>query len=400
MDIVNGFIEDIVTQKQISNPVLANRYAKVKLKLDASPTGKNSIDCYVSKDRYTSFDYTTPAATDTYNVGDDVTITDLFTSLNGSYRIWNIKTVIGGEVPTITIQAPLLDIKNIWKEIWKELKNVGIVGGIAQDWAGQGTQSSKIAVEKLTSLFDVTGKNEETGVDDKGSTKWWETPSPLFGADWDAENQNLVIYGGTGGIGEIEVEARFAPIAGSPDGAVALPVDILMSQEPKFTCEFTIWEPDSIQSPASWSNWVDGDKAEFGIYNCDTSNGFKFRIVKESGNFVLYAVYNVKHPADANATEITRKICSLTKSTRANVGYFTKYKVEIITDFSEPISSVTFNVYNETDDWDIPISAVFIKIEDVSVRPIYVHAYGDGTSANTRCIMHFYNLKCERQVMP
>lgn len=410
MDVVNGFIEDIVTQKQISNPVLANRYAKVKLKLDASPTGKNSIDCYISKDGYTSFDYATPAATDTYNVGDDITVTDLFTNINGSFRIYNIKTVIdnGGEVPTITIQAPLLDIKNIWKEIWKELKNVGIVGGIAQDWAGQGTQSSKIAVEKLTSLFDVTGKNEETIAEDKDgktSTKWWETPSPLFSADWDAENQNLVIYGGTLGIGEIEVEARFAPIAGSPDGTVALPVDISMSQEPKFTCEFTIWEPDSVQSSASWSNWVDGDYAEFGIFNCETTNGFKFRIVKESGNFVLYAVYNVKHPADANTTEITRKMCSLTRSRRDDYApvpdnYFTKYKVEIITDFSEPISSVTFNVYNETENWDTPISAVFIKIEDVSVRPIYVHAYGDGTSAHTRCIMHFFNLKCERKVMP
>jgi len=402
MDIVNGFIEDIVTQKQISNPMLANRYAKVKLKLDASPTGKNSIDCHISKDTYASFDYTDPSATDTYNVGDDVTITDFLTNINGSFRIWNSKTVIeeSGEKPTLTIQAPLLDIKNIWKEIWKELKNVGIVGGIVQDWAGQGTQSSKMAAEKITSLFDVTGKNEETDAENKGSTKWWETPSPDKDADWDAENQNLVIFGGTGGIGEIEVEARYEPITGSPDGAVALPVDISMKQEPKFTCEFTIWEPDSIQSPSGWSNWVNGDRAEFGIFNCETTNGFKFRIKKESSNFILYAVYDVKHLADTNATEIERKICNLTTSTRATVGYFTKYKVEIITDFSEPISSVTFNVYNETENWDTPISAVFTKIEDLSVRPIYVHAYGDGTSANTRCIIHFYNLKCERQVMP
>lgn len=61
MDRVNGFIEDIVTQKQISNPILANRYAKVKLKLDANPTGKNTIECHVSKDSYASFDYTDPS---------------------------------------------------------------------------------------------------------------------------------------------------------------------------------------------------------------------------------------------------------------------------------------------------------------------------------------------------
>lgn len=403
MDIVHGFIEDIVAQKQIVNPKLANSYAKVKLKLDASPTRKNAISCVLSKDTYETFDYTDPSDTTTYNVGDDVTITDLFTNLDGSFRIYNIAKAIDnmGEHITLIIQAPHLDIKNIWKQVWKELKSLGIVGTIAQDWAGEGTQSSQVAADKVSTLFSVTAKNEEVNTEPSSSPKWWFTGYPTAhtapnGADWNAADNNLVIYGGTGGIGDIEVEARYEPITGSPDSSVnpiLIEVDIPMNKEPNFTGEFKIWEPDIVQSPSDWSAWQNNDFVEFGIYDTYTDTGFKFRVKKESGQFLIYAVYVIN-----GVEQEAKKICSLLSSTSISNSF--KYKVEIITDYSSPINTVTFNVYDEVADSTNPISVVFIKIQDVTVRPIYIHAYGDGSSVNKRCIMHFYNLKCERKVMP
>jgi len=417
MDIVRGFIEDTVAQKQIVNPNLSNSYAKVKLKLDASPTRKNAISCVISRDTYASFDYTEPDDVDTYNVGDDVTVTDFLANLSGSFRIYNLKVSIDdkGEHITLTIQAPYLDIKNIWKQVWKELKNLGIVGTIAQDWVGEGTQSSLVAADKLSPLFSVTAKNEETNTEPSTSPKWWKTASPPNSAGWNAADNNLSIYGGTGGIGYIEVEARYEGVYKSngidietstppPAGSILIPIDILMRQEPNFTGTFKIWEPDSTFSPSNWSFWLNNDRVEFGIYDASEYTGFKFRVIKESGQFKIYAVRSWLDNLSAYQEE-AKPICTLQPSTSI-VNSF-KYKVEIITDYSIPIATVTFNVYDVSAGDTEPLSAVFTKIDrmtksdgsPITVRPIYVYAWGDGSIVNTRCIMHFYDLKCERKVV-
>jgi hypothetical protein len=421
MDEIHGFIEDIFTQKQVTSPKIANRYAKVKLKLDASPKRKNAIRCIINYDTYVTFDYEDPThsgAYDTYDVGDDVNLNDVFTGLGpsdnsqGSYRIWNIKKTVdnNGEIVTLTCQAPYLDIGNVWTQIWNELKRIGIVGSFAQDWAGEGTDTGLISTDKIATLFTATAKNEETDTSTPSdSPNWYTTPTPLHGAGWKSDSGNLSIYGGdSGGLGEMEVEAKYAAVYQDdgytivtttpiPANAILVPADIPITQEPKFTGSFKIIEPIG----TNFTFWNDNDFVEFGIFNRDANTGYKFRVVcHPAGTFILYAVYVNR------STPILKPICTVFSSDGITKNY--KYKVEIITDYTKSsISTVTFNVYQETDSNGNPLddpastqlSAVFSNVDkSLVVRPIYVHAYGVG-GANLRCIMNFYELKCERDII-
>lgn len=404
MDEINGFIEDIVNQKQINNPKLANRYAKVKLKLDASPKRKNAITCTISRDTYVTFDYTDPTNVDTYNIGDDVWITDIFTALDEALRIYNIKKVVenNGEVVTLIVQAPYLDIGNVWTEIWTELKKLGIVGTIKEDWSGEGTDSSKMSADKISTLFTVTAKNVETDTAITTSPQWVKTPdSPPHGAGFNSENNNLAIYGGDTQLDAIAVEARYSAVYES-DGITVrastptdpsdlfIKADIPITQMPKFTAEFKIWEPLAV------TTWEDGDYVEFGMYNGEVSatgrTGLMFRVIKESSSHHIYALYYV-----SGVLKGLKKICTVNPSTTINDT--NKYKVEIITDFSGVIKTVTFNVYDMNVENSLPLSVVFMNIDNsMIVRPIYLHASGTG-SAGKRCIMHFYDIKCQRDVV-
>ena len=210
MDEINGFAEDIVTQKQVSGGRIANRYAKVQLKLDASPKAKNAITCNLGHDTYLS---------GTYGVGDDVSLTDFLSGLGptdsqgGIYRIWNTQVTgdENGEAVQLTCQAPYLDIANVWKNVYKQLKSIGATGVMAQDWTGDGTQTDKVSAEKLTDLFSVSAKNDII-------TRCWYNYciSPMEytliignGANWNSASGNLSIWGSSNsGISWLWVEAN------------------------------------------------------------------------------------------------------------------------------------------------------------------------------------------------
>lgn len=406
MDEIKGFIEDIVTQKQVTTPKIANRYAKVKLKLDASPKRKNAITCMINKDTYETGDY---------DVGDDVTITDVLAGLNGSFRIFNTKVDVdnNGEKPTLIVQAPYIDIGNIWTDIYDQLKQLSLEGVIAQDWAGEGVDTSKVSAEKLTTLFSVTAKNEETDTtqDPSTSPNWFKTVSPAHNAGLDSGSGNLSLRGGdSGGNGDYEAEARYDAVLDqngytirkSGDAIQAtdilVPADIAITQEPKFTCEFKIME----STGTGYKNWANNDYVEFGMFDQNAKTGFKFKVLcSPAGDFSLYAIYMINGIIQGTA----KKMCTLkptmfdlatSKTTSSH-----KYKAEIITSYNSAISTVTLNIYDEEDETpaNTQISAVFININPtITVRPIYLHVNGTGSS-NERCIMNFYDIKCQRDVI-
>jgi hypothetical protein len=449
-DEIHGFIEDIFTQKQITNPKLANRYAKIKLKLDASPKRKNAITCLVDYDGY---------STGTYDVGDDVSITDILTGLGpsdsegGIYRIWNIKVIvdINGEKIELTCQAPYLDIGNVWSKVWKELKNLGIVGGIANDWSGEGTNASKVAPDKLSTLFTVTGKDEERTSEPSDNPLWWCTGEPDTGTaqaftnppvpdhcTWTSSNSQLIISGGdnTNG-GDIEVSAEWAGVVSSdgsttyatlsniPAGSILIPVNISLTQNAKFTAEFMVWQSDNgLMGATMDSRWNTGDYADFGIFDHVKRVGFKFRVFcKAPDVFMLYAIFLDGGVIDTSGNDkegdidylIAHGYAKLIRAIFANI----KYKIEILTDVSEPtnrlpksIRTAIFNVYDEGT-FQQPngnpaatiMSAVFMNFDStLFIKPIYVHAHGTGgpyglSGGKYSAIVHFYNIKFEDDVI-
>jgi hypothetical protein len=299
---------------------------------------------------------------------------------------------------------------NVWKQIWKELKNLGIVGTVAQDWAGDGANANKVSAEKVSTLFTVTAKNSDIEAKDGSSAdppstspQWWQS-SPTNNAGWKSDNSNLSIWGGdSGGLGEMIVEAKYAPQT-NPDGTpINETIDIPMSQEPKFTCSLKIWEPTG----TNYAFWAIGDYVDFGLYNHDLDIGFKFRVVCiAAGEFRIYALY-FSSSSDATLTLaelINQGKARLISSLASNH----KYKVELFVEYNSAVPIVTFNVYDEEVDNPFAISAVFTKFNSPSiadsswasttVRPIYIHASGTGAS-HTRCQMNFYEVKCQRDVI-
>lgn len=410
MDEIQGFFEDIITQKQVSGGRIANRYAKVKLKLDASPKRKNGIECKIGKDTYTS---------GTYDVGDDVALEDIFTGLGpaddegGVYRVWNARIVVdnNGEVVTLTCQAPYLDISNVWKDIYKQLKTLGVVGTIAQDWAGQGTQSDKVGADQLTTLFSVSAKNEETEAKPSTDPMWEEDTAPTHNADWKADSGNLSIWGGDNSseAGVTWAEARYNTQSDTSGNRIDTDtIDISMPEDPKFTCSFKIYEPSA-------TYWRTGDYIDFGMFHQPNGTGFLVRVYCSTTNeFKAYAIYSTK-VSDYNlslADLITAGKAKLLTNLKAN----NKYKATITVEYNgvqygNPLPEVLISVVDEEADNPIPRTAVFTKFnspsmiggansafETILVRPIYIFVSGKG-GTGFRCQMNFYDIKCEREVI-
>jgi hypothetical protein len=386
MDDIQGFIEDVDTQKEIANVDISTTYARVRLMRDAAP--KDVITCRISNDTYSS------VVSLPYDVGDDVTVTDSLVNVDDMYRIYNIKKVINdkGEIVTLYVNAPYVDVANDMYSIFKKLKQLGIVGTVAADWCGEASDTGNINAEKLSPIFAVTAKDEviDTAENDKTSPKWLETQ--VGDADWDSNNDNLVIYGGSAALGSIEVTAVNEIIENSPRGnGVGTTTEVVaryvsIQEEPKFTAEFRVWETDG----ANYTNWANGDFAEFGMYDTATDKGFFFRIEKENDIFTIYAV--AQGVQQNIGEEEVRKLRTLVSNTSGNQ----KYKCEIIVDYVN--HTCTMNVYDVTSNQTFPVSAVFLDIQNVDTRPIYLKASGTG-DLTYRCIMHFYDIKCEKKVV-
>jgi len=408
MDEIQGFFEDIITQKQVSGGRIANRYAKVKLQLDASPKRKNAIICTIGRDTYES---------GTYDVGDDVTITDILTKVNGNdtnvLRIWNSKISLddNGEKVVLTVQAPYLDISNIWKDIYKQLKTLGVAGTIAQDWAGQGTQSDKVAADKLTTLFSVTAQNEEIAPQNDDDPMW-EISAKTHNADWKADSGNLSIWGGDDASteGTIWVEAKYNTQYNTGGTKIALETtDITMDQDPKFTCSFKIYQPTG-------KIWNTDDYVDFGMFHQGKATGFLIRVVCSTTNeFKAYAIYCATEATDYELS-LEEMIAAGKAKLLTNLTFNNKYKATITVEYNgaqygNPLPEVIISVVDEEAESPISRNAVFTKFNSPSmvggatsvfqstvIRPIYIFASGKGANG-FRCQMNFYNIKCERAVV-
>ena len=417
MDETQGFIEDIVTQKQVTGGRIANRYAKVQLKLDASPKRKNAITCNVGRDTYDS---------GTYDCGDDVTITDVLTGLDDSFRIWNSKVNgdSNGEHVQLVVQAPYLDINNIWKGVYKQLKNLGAVGVIAQDWSGDGTSADKVSASKLSDLFSVSAKNDtiDVGV---GATdpKWFGPNNEGHGAGWSSTSGNISIHGGNSQGGLVWVEARYNSqydVSGAK--LTSDTVDIPMSQEPKFSTDFKIYQGYN-QAHSEYDIWNTDDYVDFGMFNHDYFNGinpngngvgFVIRVICEGvGIYNAYAIFcwevgdSGLTTAQLEAAGKAKFICGL----EPNVKYKAMIEVEYNSgNYGNALPEVMISIANEEVTNPPTYYVVWTQFNTVAmlsassffnymtIRPIYVFAFGYAPTGH-RCQMFFYSLKCQRNVV-
>src|SRR3972149_2925676 len=150
---INTFYEDVQTEKGIANKDMADCLANIRLKDNSLPN--ESIEVNVTNDEY---------VVGAYVVGDLVTITDSLTGTSGAKKIYNIRKWVDGdmgETIKLNVNAPRVIVEDEIKEIYRRLKELGIVGTLAIDWGGEALNESKVSAEAaLSSLFEKTAKND------------------------------------------------------------------------------------------------------------------------------------------------------------------------------------------------------------------------------------------------
>jgi len=471
MDEIQGFFEDIFTQKQVAGGRIADRYAKVRLKIDASPKRKNAITCKIGRDTYEhGFNSSNP---NIYDVGDDVVLNDVLSglvpnaipnNLTSAYRIWNTEAKVdeNGENITLTCQAPYLDISNVWKDVYKQLKTLGIMGVIATDWAAEGAQSNKVNPDKLSTLFSKTAKNEEVTTGQGSSDPQWFPQtngpsgySPSNDAGWKADTSNCAIWGGDKtNIGIVWQEARYSNKCFDAGGnnLQGQATDIPLTQEPKFTTTFEVYEPANppySKSGSSGTIWNIGDYIDVGMMSnpssgVNTANGesaylgygtgFFFRIVcVAKGEFYVYACFSAQASDyytgapygeggynEALYVPVSTMITNGKAKFMCGILSNTHYKATIQVEFNgvqygNALPEVLFTIAN-TDINNPPVySAVYTSfntpnqqgtsqyLSSITVRPIYILASGSHPTPDNppyyRCVAHFFNIKCQRNVL-
>jgi len=394
---VKTFFEDVLSEKAVATKSVADELANIRLTLEAPP--KTQIIVYVSNDDNASM---------AYNVGDDVTIEDTLTVVTGSHRIFNISKKIddNGEQITIVLGSPFKTSADEWKDIYRRLKNLELVGVIAVDWSGQALDEAKVDVEVVTSLFEKTAKNDEENTRDTKDPSWYIVPNPAAGDYTDAtgypartpqyvgNNVNITngrrwerskdwmrMWGPNAGVG---TQTLLVELRGPDDEKI----NIQMSQNPKLVCEMQLTEDLAIPT-----FWKADDYFDIGIYSEEFGYGFMFRLKALGGGvFNVYAVWNLTGNVADEETQLIRTI-------DRNM----KYRYEILTEAENGL--VIFNVYDIEDSSGNPIteqkyppSVVVMNVSsNVVVRPLYMFMSADSDSGNPniRAVTYIYQFRTE-----
>lgn len=373
MNVANTFIEDVLTEKAQADKDTANLMADIYLEEEADPSDQSVVT--VTKDDY---------ATNAYNVGDDVTVTDSLTTLTGTQRIYNIRKIVTnrGELVMIIIGKAWKTQEDEWADIYRRLKELGIVGTVGEDLSGEGDKADKLDAKKISWFWEQTSKHdEETIGDERTEPMWWKDPDPdggsppTDGRDIEVENERLGMYGPDSGSGitTIEIEARYDKLSSGPNDKY----NITLNTEPKMICEAKTYEVTS----NSTKYWKEDDYCEFGMFNKETEIGFKFRIVKTASGFIAYAVYNL-----TGSDEVIEPI----RTIATNI----KYRYEMY--YNKKTGNFVFSIFDVENEETVPPSYIITELtQNLTVRPIYCKISGDSDSGSNWARFYIYKLRTE-----
>lgn len=397
---VNTFFEEVISDKSVIDPDIADVIANVHITEEAPPN--TQITCKVNNDEYVSM---------VYDVGDTVTVTDSLSVVSGTHKIYNImkKITKDGEKVTVVVNAPYKDKEDEWHEIYKRIKMIEISEATAADWTGEVVNEKKVSAEDaVTDLFEKTAKNdtidEAKGVRDP---KWNFAPAmpdaynPMADHtagggpvseyyDWNVTLQDMKFYhtdkkmmmtGPTGGAGAVTLMIEMAGETGDR-------IDIPLTKNPKLVAELKFAKDTDVPE-----DWKEGDIFEIGLYDLATSIGYYIRFTKDAGNtFTAEAVWDETGSDERTQTLMTVKLSNLA----ASENY--RYRIEIIVDSDEDM--VFFNIYDLTFDppqkYPTSVVKLDINVENI-VKPLYMAmmADNDGAGAPNLARVYIYHFKTE-----
>ena len=397
---VNTFYEDILTEKTIASKAVADLLANIELNELAPP--KEPKDVLITRDTNVSM---------TYDVGDTATFTDSLTSLSGAHRIYNIRKTIdnNGEVITITIDSKRRIPEEQIKDIYRRLKELGLVGVITSDWVGEAANENKIDSKVVTESFSKTAKNGEESDKDITDPSWYVNPVPTGytpygnhaagssvqfysfanGKMWKHKSDWIGLWGPNAGTGadSFIVERRGESFIDE--------LDVIMNQNPKFEAEIrAIRDTTGNINGGSACNWRVGDYVELGMYDSANSYGFFFRLIKEDAGNILkvYACWNVN--ATDEYTELIREI-DISDHENDDV----RYKLEILTEIQDDNQKyVIFNVYDlNVEGQKYPPSSIVANVDNnIVIKPFYAKLSADRhADAANLCILYIYSYRIE-----
>jgi hypothetical protein len=371
MDEIRGFYEDVETQKVQANKDLTDLMALIKLKESASIEDQSTIN--VNKDTCDSM---------AYDVGDDVTITDSLTGLSGAKTIYNITKDIdeNGEQITLVVGKAWKTQEDEWADIYRRLKELGIVGTVANDWSGEGTNESKVDATKVSDTWEQSASHEDVEIGgDKTDPQWYKNPDPANNIEITGDKMGLYGPDSGSGVQSYEIEMRWDKKVSTafPDG-LTVEFNISLTREPKLICEGYCYQVES----GDTKYWKEGDYVVFGLYNLQTDIGFLFKIVKGASAFTVYARYK------RQGIWIDSPIRTITSNR--------KYRFEMY--YNKTSQAFYWNVYDiENEQESDPVSYVIIKPDNVTVlKPLYAKIVADHNDTTTLWArFYIFRLKTE-----
>jgi hypothetical protein len=284
------FYESAESIKSVSNLQTANVLANVETTLKGQAEILYEIE--ITNDTYY------PLA---YDVGDDVTITDNLTGINGAYRIIKIEKDIDGnnnELITLYVSTSLnasryQDISNEFAKIRKQLKDIGFGINIVEDWLASGAQGNKIDSDKLTETWTKSAKNEEQfAPKNEADPAWYKTgtPSnnPVAGQDLLCYDDWFVIKGSKV-INRTGLLRGYVKNDGSTTSSETGSPTIGYINNPKFSVDIKIWV-DGPNPEINATTWREGDQLIIGMGNTDFTSYFGFAINKYNDEYILHMV--------------------------------------------------------------------------------------------------------------
>ena len=380
---IHTFYEDIVSKKDVSDYSVAMSLAQIALLESKIP--KEQIRFKVSKDDY-------PAMT--YDVGDTVTITDSLIGLAVATKIYNIsKSVDGnGEQIIVTCGAPYEDVEEIWKDIYERLKTLERVGVVKPDWTADSVESAKIDPNKLDTMFEATGHNDEISTGSKTDPQWWlrwtgyagarghliGSATPTHGMKFDLKGDAGVIQGPSDDASTyyILAERRYDDIGDGNDEFHDVPINL----NPKMEFELKLFEITE-GTPQFWN---EDDILDIGFkkWGEDPDNpldgtGYWFRIIAlGDSQFEVYAMWT------GNSQKL---IIPLLSNKR--------YRFEIIADKDR--QQIVFNVYDIDLSPDFPYSVVRMGADiNEIIRPFHACMVANHNNQYV-AVAYFYRVKIE-----
>lgn len=287
---VNTFYEKVISEKSVGNKAQADALANVYQTI----FGAERIEVIVEL----SYDPWEGTANH-YEVGDEVFFTDVTCGFDEEkLRIVAIERSITNEpsnTTILTLATSWYDVADLWADINRELRNLGLTGTVNADWRAEGGHQDQQSAQSVEDVWSAQAKNDEINPPSETDDDRWET--------------NTACVGGAAGF---VCDKDVFLIKGCKDAGFTRHIHVWLlrdedvangwinfDQNPRFVMEIKI--PVDGADPADPTEWHEDDYVTLGMLSGHAGAvglGFGFRITKVSGGYDLETFFRDSVPPE------------------------------------------------------------------------------------------------------